>query len=190
MNYINRREAGNDTNEKPLNTRQAGSTMIRYSRVWRTKRRPTYRLTGKQQECLSGIIDIVREDKDEEDGEGREDEEEYNVEDLLGEEEEAQLESNTLAFLLSLLDHQLKDSEYQSALISATAAFGVDADQGWKGVLAYTPTLSAIITVARMLVLYQARQTRIRSIEEMIGRDGIDGEKAQDLAPSHFELVK
>ncbi|KAF2841770.1 hypothetical protein M501DRAFT_928798, partial [Patellaria atrata CBS 101060] len=137
MNYINRREAGNDTNEKPLNTRQAGSTMIRYSRVWvgmigyiwrtykleaglpaagngvveedgeegsgheRTKRRPTYRLTGKQQECLSGIIDIVREDKDEED--------------------EAQLESNTLAFLLSLLDHQLKDSEYQSALISATA---------------------------------------------------------------------
>ena len=34
MNYVNRREMGNDTNEKPLNARQKGSTMVKYSNVW------------------------------------------------------------------------------------------------------------------------------------------------------------
>ena len=34
MNYINRREMGNDTNEKPFNARQKAKTMIKYSRVW------------------------------------------------------------------------------------------------------------------------------------------------------------
>ncbi|KAF2835757.1 hypothetical protein M501DRAFT_1019740 [Patellaria atrata CBS 101060] len=203
MNYINRREAGNDSNEKPLNTRQTGLTMIRYSRVWVgligyiwrtfkleavlpaagnggiveedeegegweevTQKRPMYQLTARQQECLSRIIDIVGEDKDEDDSEGMQEEEEeaynrlsiveeseyyskageYNIEDMLEDEEEAQLENKVLAFLLSLLDHQLKDNEYQSVLISAAAVFGVDVNQGWKSVLAYTPVLSAIIT--------------------------------------------
>ncbi|KAF2008292.1 hypothetical protein BU24DRAFT_314023, partial [Aaosphaeria arxii CBS 175.79] len=34
MNYINRREVGNDTNEKPFNARQTEKTMIRYSERW------------------------------------------------------------------------------------------------------------------------------------------------------------
>ena len=34
VNYINRREMGNDTNKKPLNAMQMGITMITYSRVW------------------------------------------------------------------------------------------------------------------------------------------------------------
>jgi hypothetical protein len=34
MMYINRRELGNTTNEKPLNTRQTGKTMVKYSNVW------------------------------------------------------------------------------------------------------------------------------------------------------------
>jgi hypothetical protein len=34
MNYINRREMGNDTNEKPFNARQMAKMMIKYSKVW------------------------------------------------------------------------------------------------------------------------------------------------------------
>lgn len=34
MNYINRREVGNDTNEKPFNARQTEKTMIKYSGWW------------------------------------------------------------------------------------------------------------------------------------------------------------
>ncbi|KAH7074972.1 hypothetical protein BKA63DRAFT_414993, partial [Paraphoma chrysanthemicola] len=34
MMYINRREFGNHTNEKPLNAQQIGKTMVKYSDVW------------------------------------------------------------------------------------------------------------------------------------------------------------
>ena len=34
VNYINRREIGNDTNKKPLNAMQKGIIIITYSRVW------------------------------------------------------------------------------------------------------------------------------------------------------------
>ncbi|KAF2176498.1 hypothetical protein K469DRAFT_813099 [Zopfia rhizophila CBS 207.26] len=34
MNYINRREMGSETNEKPFNARQTGKTMERYSSRW------------------------------------------------------------------------------------------------------------------------------------------------------------
>jgi hypothetical protein len=34
MNYINRREMGNNTNEKPFNARQTGKTIVKYSNWW------------------------------------------------------------------------------------------------------------------------------------------------------------
>ena len=34
MNYVNWWEMGNDTNKKPLNVWQKGSTMIKYSNMW------------------------------------------------------------------------------------------------------------------------------------------------------------
>jgi hypothetical protein len=34
MMYINRREFGNHTNEKPFNAQQTGKTMVKYSDVW------------------------------------------------------------------------------------------------------------------------------------------------------------
>ena len=48
MNYINRREAGGTTNEKPFNSRQTGKTMAKYSGwlleimqyIWRTHKLP------------------------------------------------------------------------------------------------------------------------------------------------------
>ena len=34
MNYINWQEMGNDINKKPLNMRQKGLTIVKYSSVW------------------------------------------------------------------------------------------------------------------------------------------------------------
>jgi len=39
--------------------------------------------------------------------------------------------------------------------VSAMAVLGVDVERGWKELFIYTPTLSAVVTVARMLVLFQ-----------------------------------
>jgi hypothetical protein len=46
----------------------------------------------------------------------------------LDEDQEEQLKSHVLDLLLALLNHKLKDNEYKSALVSATAVLGVDVD--------------------------------------------------------------
>ena len=89
MMYINRREFGNTTNEKPFNAQQTENTMIQYSNVWveiiayiwrthelpvakphdneeREARRPPYHISGRQNKWLQKIKEIVS--RDEEDG--------------------------------------------------------------------------------------------------------------------------
>ena len=89
MMYINRRELGNTTSEKPLNAQQTGKTMVKYSNVWleiiayiwRTHelpvvtpsnseeevegKRPPYRISAKQHMCIEKIKRIVGQDKEE-----------------------------------------------------------------------------------------------------------------------------
>ena len=64
------------------------------------------------------------------------------------------MEDRVLVFLLALLDHNLKDNKYRSVFVSALAVLGVDNIRGWKDLLIYTPIMSAIIIVIKMLVLY------------------------------------
>lgn len=58
--------------------------------------------------------------------------------------------------LVSMLDHQLKKGHYDNALVSALAVMGFRADSGWVDITDYTTKYSAIIKVARMLVVYKA----------------------------------
>ena len=62
--------------------------------------------------------------------------------------------------MLALLDYKLASSEYESGLISGMAVLGVSVDRGWLDPLMYTPKQSAIVSISRMLVLYQAHQER------------------------------
>ena len=48
----------------------------------------------------------------------------------MDEEEEEKLEECVLGFMLALLDHVLGDNEYTSALMSAMAVMGIDAQCG------------------------------------------------------------
>jgi hypothetical protein len=58
------------------------------------------------------------------------------------------------------LDQQLQDDEYKSVLISACAALGIREDGGWFGAEEYSPKYSAIIKLARLIVIEEAYQLR------------------------------
>ena len=67
-----------------------------------------------------------------------------------------------LDFLVSLLDHPLTGPTYDSVLLSALAVVGIREDGGWVTADNYTGHYSAVIKVARMLVVRigQARGRR------------------------------
>ena len=71
-----------------------------------------------------------------------------------------ELDGEVRSFLIALLDHDLRDSEYSSALVSGLAVLGLGKQCAWRSALLYTQTLSAIVTVARMLAVYDARRAR------------------------------
>ncbi|PVI04179.1 hypothetical protein DM02DRAFT_519194, partial [Periconia macrospinosa] len=195
MTYINRRKIGGTTNEKPFHARQTESTMIKYSGwwleivryIWRThalpkistkeregadeveEKRPPYQLTAQQARLLQKIKDIAGHDGDES--------------------EEDWLETSVLMFVLHLLDYPLGDNEYSSALISAIAVIGIDANSRWISPLLYTPKQAAVVNVSRMLVLYGAMQMRTLEIAQLEA-EGLDRDKAEEKAPSHFHLVQ
>ena len=55
MNYINRREMGSDTNEKPFNARQTGKTMIKYANWWLAIVRYIWRTHELEEAALEGV---------------------------------------------------------------------------------------------------------------------------------------
>jgi len=224
MNYINRREMGNNTNEKPFNASQTGKTMIKYSGwwiaivryIWRTheldvvsqieegragisrdesegeeesvwERRPPYRLTGKQAVALKKIQLALAQDKEDDFSEL---DSEKSEDDSMDEQQEQKLEELALSFMMVLLDHQLRDDEYASVLISGMAVLGIDYQRGWMNPLGYTPKIAAIVNVARMLVLYQATKMRREEIVRLREEEGWGQQDAEDMAPGHFDFVE
>ena len=197
MHYINRRDIGGPSNEKPFNARQTGKTMEKYSQrwveiiryIWRTHKldevpptrpgqeetsvqghKPAYRLTGRQQMALHAVQTMVGPDEQDEDI-------------------PEQAQDAVLTFIISLLDQRLGDDEYASPLMSGMAVLGIDTVSGWVSPLTYTPKQAAIVATSRMMVLYQAHQVRTREVEQ-IEAGGWARQDAMDMAKSHFDLVK
>ena len=56
--------------------------------------------------------------------------------------------------------------------------------------LSYTPTISAIVTVVRILVLYKASKVRKKYIAEIIKKEKFSKEDADKQVLNHFNLVK
>ncbi|KAK4158610.1 hypothetical protein QBC43DRAFT_348513 [Cladorrhinum sp. PSN259] len=67
------------------------------------------------------------------------------------------LDRACLDFLVTLLDQQLPHSSYDSVLLSALAVMGIRQDGGWLRPEEYTSIYSAIIKIARMLVVWQSQ---------------------------------
>jgi hypothetical protein len=57
-------------------------------------------------------------------------------------------------FCIALLDHQITRREYDSPFVCALAVLGVKED-GWKGPEQYPPILSAVIKIARFMLVQQ-----------------------------------
>ncbi|KAI9881994.1 MAG: hypothetical protein M1823_006286, partial [Watsoniomyces obsoletus] len=164
-----------------------------------SKTKPRYRLTARQTYVLWKIRQVLlaasqdrRNSNSDSDSDSHHQDSETELDGAseLDEQREEELERHVLAFLVSLLDHQLGDDYYKSALVSATAVLGVDWDRGWKSPLVYTTTLSAVVTVSKMLVLYSAVQARKKQIAEIRETEGWSQEDAEDQAQSHVALVQ
>ncbi|KAL2015345.1 hypothetical protein VTK56DRAFT_5777 [Thermocarpiscus australiensis] len=236
IHYIERREVGGESNEKPFNAGQKGTTMAKYSAVWtsaiayiwRTRhlkpveepgegaegegsdgdivasgwaedsaegairdRRPAYHFTGQQAKAFERMRTAAYA------AVGARDEGETGRASAspgssrsAGEDDTRELEGHVLDFFIALLDHDIGDNEYQNALYSGLAVLGIQAEYGWRSALVYTPVLSAIVTVARMLVLYKAKGAREAEVQRRRRAAGESEAEARRRARSHFDRVR
>jgi hypothetical protein len=78
-----------------------------------------------------------------------------------------------LRFLISLLNHRISGNDFENAILSGLAVLGLGPVQGWVDALNYTPKLSAVVKLARIMVVQLAWET-------------IDGSPDHDI----FDVVK
>lgn len=100
----------------------------------------------------------------------------------------ADVQRALLQFCIALLDHNLVDNEYQSAIISGLAVLSVREDKGWENPEDYTPKLSAVIKLARLMVIQMAYRARQDTIAQKVGQ-GWSQEQAEEEGSGHVELV-
>ncbi|KAK4118463.1 hypothetical protein N657DRAFT_540828, partial [Parathielavia appendiculata] len=89
---------------------------------------------------------------------------------------------------VAFFDHQYRDSPYESALLSGLAVLGIREDGGWVGPGDYTPKYSAVIKIARILVVYQSvveREDEVRVLQRRMSRQA-----AEEAATGLFTIVR
>ncbi|OBT48637.1 hypothetical protein VE00_00837 [Pseudogymnoascus sp. WSF 3629] len=99
-----------------------------------------------------------------------------------------QIQREVLRFYITLLDHLLQDNEYQSAIISGLAVLMMKGDKGWHDAEDFTTKYSAVIKLARLMVVqeaYEQRQEQIRAYQNEMTEV-----KARKEATSYYQLVK
>ncbi|KAK7433632.1 hypothetical protein CaCOL14_013366 [Colletotrichum acutatum] len=164
---------------RPFDNRMEDDTWARYKGVWRCllcvwfrtqemddDKRPPYRLTPSQGEAWDSFENMAEA-----------------ASKGAGDQAPETRERAALDMLISMLDHQLKGGDYSSALLSALAVMGIAEDGGWVRITDYTTKYSAVIKVARMLVIHQAyaeRHDEVAELERSLGKDEAD-EAAQSL---------
>ncbi|KAI3561799.1 hypothetical protein IWW34DRAFT_565645, partial [Fusarium oxysporum f. sp. albedinis] len=88
------------------------------------------------------------------------------------------------------LDHPFKNgNHYESIIIGALAIMGFDREGGgWVPAINYTPIYSAVIKVARYLVLYQSMLERDRQKAQL--RQWMGERQAEEEAEGLFRIVR
>lgn len=93
-----------------------------------------------------------------------------------------------LTLLISWFDHALKGDAYRNVLVSCLAVMGIRQDGGWESVLNYTSIYSAVIKVARMLVLYQSYCEREAQVIQH--SQAMEAHDAYEEAESVFRILR
>jgi len=172
---------------------------------------PKYRFTRRQREAWEALVEeaerkVSGEGEEEEEEEREEEEDVKDIEDSGGsefanddEEDQGQNSKNNqdgrpekltaiqracLEFCIQLLNQTISRKEYDSALICALAVLGVK-EGGWKGPELYPPILSAVIKVARFMIVQQALElSEPFQEDEFNGDSGYDSDSSADSAPA------
>ena len=179
--------------------------------------RPPYMLTEEQQTAMQVVrdrIDGFQQWKEEQDSaeedpedegvgddgsveedreEGREeDEEDEGFTDGISDEEirrMREIQREILRFCIVLLDHPLQDDEYKSAIISGLAVLMIKGEKGWQDAEDFTTKYSAVIKLARLMVVQEAYEQRQEQIQEY-QTNGLTEKEAGTMATSYYGLVK
>jgi superfamily II DNA helicase RecQ len=157
--------------------------MLRY--IWRTstqEKRPRYRLTVKQEMRLQQLQQSVAKADN---GTSRR---------KTGHREKTarreRIEAAILSFWIAMFDHELKEHEFESGVISALAVISIMRPKGgYTAAINYTPKLSAVVTVLRALVVYQAWQERQADVQQRI-ESGVEEREAKEQARATIEGVR
>jgi superfamily II DNA helicase RecQ len=191
---VNRKERGKKS-KKPFNSKMSRNTFQKYTTCWKQllsyivrceeledDKRPPFKFTRQQRTSLNRLMEAADQLSDYQE-EGKSDDNE------VCKEARADVQKALLQFCIALLDHDLVDNEYQSAIISGLAVLGVREDKGWENPEDYTPKLSAVIKLARLMVVQMAYQARQAAITRRVGQ-GWSQEEAEGESPGHVELVQ
>ncbi|KAK6591445.1 hypothetical protein H4I95_12198 [Botrytis cinerea] len=199
----NRKEVDQDV-RMPFDSWMDITTVIRYTEIckqllryiFRSKdiepeKRPGYGLTERQQMCIEDVWTSIEELiwwKEEQGalGSGAEDKEGESDEEI---EWIGRIQRQILRLWMALLNQPLQDDEYKSVLISGLAVLGMREDDGWLDAEDYTPKYSAVIKLARLMVVQEAYERRREAIAQYEER-GLSPETAKERASSHYTLTR
>ncbi len=141
----------------------------------------------------SGLEDVRLEDSGLRGDDERADEEvDEGFEDGMSKEEVewiGQIQREVLRFCIALLDHPLQDNEYESAIISGLAVLMIKNDNGWHDAEDFTTKYSAVIKLARLMVVQDAYERREEQIRRYQSQDTPEA-AARKQARSYYSRVK
>ncbi|KAK5109835.1 hypothetical protein LTR85_002040 [Meristemomyces frigidus] len=151
LEHINRREVGSKDREKPFYAKHTAQSIEKYSGrwtkmlryIWRTadrENRPKYRLNDRQRRSLAELKKLARRERERGAGARRV---------STGREKEWRegMQVAALTFWIAMFDHELRDSEYESGIISGLAVLALHTQGGgWMSPM-YTPVCAAMMTV-------------------------------------------
>jgi superfamily II DNA helicase RecQ len=170
--------------------------------------RPAYQLTSNQAMNIQSLRDEIRKfrewkhemDNGKEDQEKasrdegtREENDKYESDEYESDEEIERIrviQREVLRLCISLLNHPLQDNEYKSAIISGLAILGMKDDGGWLNAEDYTPKYSAVIKLARLMVVQEAYERKKEAMRRLQEDDNeITDAIAREQTVSYYHLI-
>ena len=171
------------TPRRPFDNRVEPSTWTRYKEVWRqllcilhrtqegdAADRPPYQLTERQFANYREFVAVAKDIAGGEDGHLSTDDADVQC----------------LETVMTWLYDPMEQGEYGNTMISGLSVIGIGDDGGWRDVAEYTTTYSAVIKVARMLVLYHAYWEH----EDVMASGHLTDDDTRAAAASIFRIVR
>ena len=217
---VNKKEADKET-QMPYDSWMDITTIRSYTRVWRQilcyiiraedtdpTELPAYKLTEWQKVSIRVLRQTIREFQEWKDGQASEpDQQRDEDEDGAERREDAEVEESdeeikrmkkiqrrVLRLCIDLLRHPLQDNEYESAMISGLAVLGIRDDEGWLDAEDYITKYSAVIKLARLMVVqeaYERKEEAMKALEKRTKSRGeeISQEDCREKTTSYYHLI-